>query len=169
MLCQLSSSWRKNCGYGDGSGRSRKNTQKRCLRSRSASTKRHPQGADPPGHGILHGTGVSQQSTAAKPAKHSSTARKTAKQHKTYKPYSSAISVFASAFATHENPTHPPKPPTTGQNPQQPVNKKTNNPPKLLVAVLSCQPFVQTRLVAEAPSNTPDNAQCCQRTFKCSP
>ena len=57
--------------------------------------KRHPQGADPPGHGILRGTGVSQQSTAAKPAKHNSTARKTLSYtkhpqniviHKTYKP-----------------------------------------------------------------------------------
>ena len=63
-------------------------------------------------------------SKASKAQQHSPQNRKTIVIHKTYKPYSSAISVFASAFATHENPTHPPKPPTTGQNPQQPVNKK---------------------------------------------
>ena len=67
-----------------------------------------------------------QQNTAAQPAKTQNNCHT-----QTYKPYSSAISVFASAFATHENPTHPPKPPTTGQNPQQPVNKKNNNPTKL--------------------------------------
>ena len=85
--------------------------------------KRHPQGADPPGHGILRGTGVSQQSTAAKPAKHSSTARKNAKQL---------------SYTKHTNPTPLPSPslllplppmktPPTRQNPQQPA-KTRNNP-----------------------------------------